>query len=55
MKFSELISKLHAASQPHMLMHIDIRSDCELMDVTSSPPGRAMCRPERSTLPMQAY
>lgn len=24
MKFSELISKLHAASQPHMLMHIDI-------------------------------
>ena len=26
MKFSELISKLHAASQPHMLMHIDIRS-----------------------------
>ncbi len=38
MKFSELISKLHAASQPHMLMHIDIRSDCELKI------GRASCR-----------
>lgn len=41
MKFSELISKLHAASQPHMLMHIDIRSDCELMDVNILAPGQS--------------
>lgn len=51
MKFSELITKLHSASQPHMLMYIDIRSDCELVDVNILPPVRAMCRPERSILP----
>lgn len=41
MKFSELISKLHAASQPHMLMNIDIRSDCELADVNILAPGQS--------------
>lgn len=41
MKFSELITKLHSASQPHMLMYIDIRSDCELADVNILASGQS--------------
>ena len=41
MKFSELITKLHSASQPHMLMYIDIRSDCELVDVNILASGQS--------------
>jgi ribosomal silencing factor RsfS len=40
-KFSELITKLHSASQPHMLMYIDIRSDCELVDVNILASGQS--------------
>jgi len=40
-KFSELITKLHSASQPHMLMYIDIRSDCELADVNILASGQS--------------
>ena len=41
MKFSELITKPHSASQPHMLMYIDIRSDCELADVNILASGQS--------------
>ena len=41
MNFSELITKLHSASQPHMLMYIDIRSDCELVDVNILASGQS--------------
>ena len=41
MKFSELITKLHSASQPHMLMYIDIRSNCELADVNILASGQS--------------
>lgn len=51
MKFSELITKLHSASQPHMLMYIDIRSDCELVDVNILASGQSDVQPERSILP----
>ena len=51
MKFSELITKLHSASQPHMLMYIDIRSDCELADVNILASGQSDVQAERSILP----
>ena len=41
MKFSGLITQLHSASQPHMLMYIDIRSDCELADVNILASGQS--------------